>query len=94
MVRTEPFPHKKLRQGRYHRPTPFLVTDFLERIGAIFANDPTLTDIGGNTNDVNTFTGLDFGDLTGGVINGENLLLGDNFACFCRQIISWAVTAP
>jgi hypothetical protein len=61
-----------------------MLTDFLENMAPILENDPTLLDIGGNTNGVNTFTGVDLGNLTGGVINGQNLLQGDNFACFCK----------
>ena len=49
-------------------------------MGPIFENDPTLLDIGGITNGINTFAGADFGNVTGGVTKGQNL---DNFACFC-----------
>jgi hypothetical protein len=52
-------------------------------MGPIFEDDPTFLGIGGNINGVNTFTGADFGNVTGGVIKGQNLLQGDNFACFC-----------
>jgi hypothetical protein len=55
-------------------------------ITALILNDPTLLSVGGNTNGVNTFVGLDVGDITGGVINGQNLLQGDNFACFCEFV--------
>jgi hypothetical protein len=41
--------------------------------------------VGGNTNGVNTFAGLDIGDISGGVYNFSNLLKGDNFACFCES---------
>jgi hypothetical protein len=72
-------------KNRYHRPSPFTVAVGLGKLAPILENDPTLLDIGGNTNGVNTFTGVDIGNLTGGVINGENLLQGDNFACFCKN---------
>ncbi len=48
------------------------------------AAEPRTLNIGGNTAGVNTFAGLDIGDLTGGVYNSMNLLNGDNFICFCR----------
>jgi hypothetical protein len=57
-------------------------------LAPIFLNDPTLLNIDGNTNGVNTFTGLDIGNLTSGVINGENLLRGANFACFYKLRLS------
>ena len=41
---------------------------------------------GGNLGKTNTFTGFDFGDLTGGVFNGSTeLLQGDNLQCFFAQ---------
>ena len=58
----------------------FLDTDYPPLILA----EPNTLDIGGNTNGVNTFTGLDIGNLTAGVYNSEDLLEGDNFACFCK----------
>jgi hypothetical protein len=57
-------------------------------LAPIYLNDPTLLSIGGNTNGVNTFTGLDIGNLTGGVINGQNFLQGDNLACFCKLLLT------
>ncbi|KAF7514437.1 hypothetical protein GJ744_000207 [Endocarpon pusillum] len=45
-----------------------------ERYSALISNDPTLLSIGGNTNGVDTFVGLDVGELIGGVISGHNLL--------------------
>lgn len=34
---------------------------------------------------VNTFTGVDLGDLTRGVYNAQTLLQGNNFACYLYQ---------
>lgn len=45
------------------------------------------TSIGGNTNGVNTFTGLDFADITGGVFNAADLLEGNNALCFAFQFL-------
>lgn len=42
-------------------------------------------DIGGNTGEVNTFTGVDITNLTGGVYNTQTLLQGNNLACFGLQ---------
>jgi hypothetical protein len=54
---------------------------------ALILSDPTLLSIGGNTNGMNSFAGLDIGDITGGVYNSHNLLQGDSFACFCESLI-------
>ncbi|KAG5793944.1 hypothetical protein H9Q69_007008 [Fusarium xylarioides] len=43
--------------------------------------------IGGNTNGVNTFVGINFDDLAGGVLNGKNLLQGNNLVCFALNAI-------
>lgn len=46
---------------------------------------PNSITVGGNTGKVNTFTPLDFEDLTGGVYNALSLLEGNNLACFVFQ---------
>ncbi|KAG9092035.1 hypothetical protein FRC07_011738 [Ceratobasidium sp. 392] len=46
---------------------------------------PELLSIGGNTGTVNSFAGVNLGDITGGVFNLENLLKGNNFVCFAFQ---------
>lgn len=43
---------------------------------------PDLLVLGGNTGQVNTFTGVNITDLTGGVFNAANLLEGNNALCF------------
>lgn len=43
---------------------------------------PDTVRIGGNTGTTNSFTGVDVGDLTGGVFNGATLLQGNNLVCF------------
>lgn len=42
-------------------------------------------EIGGNTGQINSFTGVDPGDLSGGVYNGATLLEGNNLGCFAFQ---------
>ena len=46
---------------------------------------PEFLDIGGNTGKVNTFTGLDINNLTGGVYNAQTLAQGNNAMCFAFQ---------
>jgi len=74
---------------RYKRPCPYTIVEWLANdYSRFFLDHPELGSIGGNTNGVNTFTGIDMGNMTGGVINGQNLLQGDNFACFCESASS------
>lgn len=50
--------------------------------------------LGGNTNGVNTYEGVDLSDLTGGfVTNGADLfdLKGTNSACFYAQLVQAAI---
>ena len=42
---------------------------------------------GGNTNGVDTYTGISLTDFTGGVYNAQNLFQGNNLACFAYQAI-------
>jgi hypothetical protein len=46
--------------------------------------------VGGNTGTVNSFTPLNFDDLTGGVFNTSTLLEGNNLACFVYQAATLA----
>ncbi|KAI9651489.1 MAG: hypothetical protein M1831_000806 [Alyxoria varia] len=46
---------------------------------------PSVVRFGGNTGTPNSFVGVNPGDVTGGVITGQNLLQGNNLACFAFQ---------
>lgn len=56
----------------------------LDLLAGASTNPGTLR-IGGNTGTTNSFTGVDVGNLTGGVFNGATLLQGNNLACFAFQ---------
>ncbi|KAJ3990990.1 hypothetical protein F5050DRAFT_1538035, partial [Lentinula boryana] len=58
-----------------------LASLLLEATSIGLAN-PEFLSVGGNTGQVNTFTGVDFADLTGGVFNATTLLEGNNLGCF------------
>ncbi|GFF62436.1 aromatic peroxygenase [Aspergillus lentulus] len=51
---------------------------------------PELASIGGNTGTVNSFTGVNFGDVTGGVLNLTTLLEGNNLLCFVFEVLRFA----
>ncbi len=48
---------------------------------------PRLASIGGNLGEVNSFSGVDWADLTGGAINAATLLEGNNLVCFSLEIV-------
>lgn len=47
---------------------------------------PEAVSVGGNTGTVNSFTGVDLGDLTGGAYRTSDLLVPGKFACFFYQL--------
>ena len=49
---------------------------------------PEFTSVGGNTGTTNSFTGLDPGDLTGGVYNAQTLLQGHNAYCYAFEVLT------
>lgn len=73
--------YKRAIGGEYS--IPFFLTDVL----AAAAQYPRFLDIGGNTGNIDTFTGVDIQDLTGGIFNGATLLQGNNLECFVFQLI-------
>lgn len=48
---------------------------------------PEILSVGGNTGTTNSFTGVNIGDLTGGVFNSQTLLEGNNLQCFAYQAL-------
>lgn len=52
---------------------------------------PDVVEIGGNTGKVNTFTGVNIANLTGGTFNGATLLQGNNLGCFFFEAFSAAL---
>ncbi|KAK1230007.1 hypothetical protein PQX77_006918 [Marasmius sp. AFHP31] len=53
---------------------------------------PIFLSFGGNLGTVDSFTGVAPEDLTGGVLNAETLLEGDNLLCFMVEAAAQAVT--
>ncbi|KAK4496985.1 hypothetical protein PRZ48_011434 [Zasmidium cellare] len=51
---------------------------------------PKFIDIGGNTGKVNTFTGLEVQNLTGGLFDAATLFEGNNLGCFIYQLSAQA----
>ncbi|OJJ55481.1 hypothetical protein ASPSYDRAFT_183585 [Aspergillus sydowii CBS 593.65] len=81
---------ERLPENWYRRPTDWgllgLNVDLLDWT----MKYPELASIGGNTGTVNSFTGLDMSDLTGGVLNATTLLEGNNLLCFIFEVLKFA----
>ncbi|KAH7868642.1 Chloroperoxidase [Lentinula edodes] len=58
---------------------------FAIELGLIALAHPEFLSIGGNTGQVDTFTGVNLADLTGGVYDASTLLEGNNLGCFVLQ---------
>nr|POF17519.1 aromatic peroxygenase [Quercus suber] len=84
---------ERIPENWYRRTSTnqYNVVNVFEDLGVQFLAYPDSFKIGGNTAGVNTFAGLDLGDLTSGVFNATNLFEGHNFACFFSQIAQAAI---
>ncbi|SMY20994.1 unnamed protein product [Zymoseptoria tritici ST99CH_1A5] len=85
--------HEKFPENWYKRAIgdeysiPFLQADT-----ALAAQKyPKFLNVGGNTGKVNTFTGVDASDISGGVYNTRTLGEGNNAMCFATQILAQAM---
>ncbi|KAH7157930.1 hypothetical protein B0J13DRAFT_650717 [Dactylonectria estremocensis] len=73
--------HERIPENFYRRP----YTDYTIAANAldiITYSHPEVLSIGGNTNGVNTFVGINLDDVSGGILNAKNLLQGNNLICF------------
>ena len=48
---------------------------------------PEALSVGGNTGQVNTFTGVDLGNITGGIYQTSDLTDPKKFACYLYQVM-------
>lgn len=46
--------------------------------------------IGGNTGTVNSFTGVNLANITGGILNTQTLLQGNNLLCLVFEVLKFA----
>jgi len=63
------------------------VLQLVLQLDEIAISNPQFFSVGGNTGQVNTFTGVDIGNLTGGVYNAVTFGEGNNLACFVLQLV-------
>ncbi|CAH0382666.1 unnamed protein product [Bemisia tabaci] len=80
--------HERIPDNWYKRALddPYTIPFFLLDVVKMAVNHPQFLSVGGNTNGVNTFTGVDPGNLTDGVYNIKNLLDPKNLMCFSLQL--------
>jgi hypothetical protein len=79
--------HERIPENWYKIPVDYsLVSLNLDLISWI-SKYPVLASIGGNTGTVDSFTGVNISDVTGGLLNAASLLEGNNLLCFVFQIV-------
>lgn len=82
--------HERIPENWFPRQTPYSILDFNAAEAALLLKQPELLSVGGNTGEVNSFAGIELGDLTGGVFNAANLLKGNNLVCFALEVVKFA----
>ncbi|KAI9152269.1 Dothistromin biosynthesis peroxidase dotB [Paramyrothecium foliicola] len=82
--------HERIPNNWYRRPVGALndytllrgVEDTITMLQAI----PGIVGVGGNTGQVNSYVGIDLGDITGGVYRAVDLLDPPKFVCYIYQL--------
>ncbi|KAK6216308.1 hypothetical protein LQW54_003699 [Pestalotiopsis sp. IQ-011] len=78
--------HERMPDNWFRRPIPWGLVDLNLDVLKWSERHPFLLDVGGNTGEINTFTGLDLSNITGGLLNTASLLEGNNLICFSLEI--------
>ena len=79
--------HEQIPDNWYHTQVPYSLVQLNVDTVAMIALYPEVGSIGGNVGEVNSFTGVDLGDITGGVLNAGKLLEDNNLLCFVLEIV-------
>ena len=79
--------HERIPENWYKIPVDYSLVSLNLDLVSWFLQYPRLTSIGGNTGSVNTFTPLDLGNITSGLLNAGTLLEGNNLLCFALQVV-------
>jgi hypothetical protein len=83
--------HERIPYNWYRRPVGALneysPLSFAQDLLTMSQTVPGVVAIGGNTGTVNSFTGVDLADITGGAYHTADLLNPQKFVCYFYQII-------
>ncbi|GIZ46056.1 hypothetical protein CKM354_000919600 [Cercospora kikuchii] len=79
--------NERIPENWYKRPSSQPMNTVDTNVDTVINNGmyPGIIRFGGNTGTVNSFVGVDTGDLTSGAFNGASLLEGNNLSCFFLQ---------
>lgn len=87
---------ERIPENWYKRPSSQPMDTVDTNVDTVINNQmyPGVIRFGGNTGKVDSFVGLDFGDLTKGVFDGTSLFKGNNLSCFFLQAVSAGLADP
>lgn len=82
--------YERIPDNWYRRPlgaqNEYTPNSFALDLIKIAQTVPQAVSVGGNTGTTNSFTGVDLGDITGGVYHTQDLLDPQKFVCFFYQL--------
>lgn len=86
---------ERIPDNWYRRPSnnPYDAARAAADVAILATRYPSVVRFGGNTGTVNSFTGVNVGDITGGVYNAQTLLQGNNALCFAFQAAQQGIPA-
>ncbi|KAG8158101.1 hypothetical protein KVR01_011862 [Diaporthe batatas] len=79
--------HERIPENWFRTPVDYGLVSLNLDIVAWALQHPELGSVGGNTGAVDTFTGVDLHDVTGGLLNAATLLEGNNLLCFALEVV-------
>jgi hypothetical protein len=79
--------HEQIPPKWYRIPVDYDVVQLNVDLLDLYAKYPAVLSIGGNMGEVNSFVGLDFTDLTGGVLDATSILEGNGLVCFVLEVV-------
>ncbi|KAL5345964.1 hypothetical protein ACLOAV_008994 [Pseudogymnoascus australis] len=78
---------ERIPENWYRIPVDYTLVQLNLDVLYFIAKHPELGSIGGNTGTVDSFTGVDLGDVTGGLLNAQTLLEDNNLLCFVFEVL-------
>ncbi|KAH7341355.1 Chloroperoxidase [Rhizoctonia solani] len=84
--------HERIPENWYRRANDYTVADVMQDFAKVVPAHPDFLSIGGNTGKVDSFVGVNPGNITGGVYNTQNLFKENNLACFVYQAMQITAT--
>ncbi|EDU46685.1 oxidase [Pyrenophora tritici-repentis] len=79
--------HETFPSNWYRTPLEYGLVPLNLDLVSWWLRNPVLASIGGNTGTVNSFTGLDLHNITGGILNTATLLEKNNLLCFLFELL-------